>query len=354
MKSLFKIVLSIVVVTSIFSCQQTDDVTAPPARPYAEVYPEDTLKIRQFMETHYITVDADYNTTFTQIPAGGTQQPISDMAELESVERDFHDIKYKIYYLKLREGIGETTTRLDSAFVSYKGNTFAKTTTDGVDTYTQNIFDQSDTPVWFSLEDVIKGWGEIIPEFKTGTHIVNQDGTISFDNYGAGVMFLPSGLGYFNTASGNISSYSPLIFNFKLYKQHARDHDQDRILSKYEYGQPELDGVVDHVNGKINYNKTALDTDDDGIPDYLDIDDDGDGFLTKFEIKKPVPLLPNQGTSLYYPFHPITDNPTTSQNEEEPKGIPSKELLNGSPDGATLSRLRRHLDKTSKPPFTIY
>ena len=171
------------------------------------MYPEDLAKIEAFLNTHYVTVDADYNTTFTQIPAGGTQTPISQMSNLEHVERNFHDITYKIYYLKLREGIGETTTRVDSAFVSYKGNTFTKTTADGVDTYTQNVFDQSETPVWFALEDVIKGWGEIIPEFKTGTYTSNPDGTVSFDDYGAGVMFIPSGLGYFNTVTGNIDSY---------------------------------------------------------------------------------------------------------------------------------------------------
>ncbi len=355
MKSLFKIVLSVVLISSIFSCQKTDDVTAPPARPYADVYPEDLAKIEEFLDTHYVTVDADYNTTFTQIPAGGTQQPISEMAELNFVERDFHDIKYKIYYLKLREGTGETTTRVDSAFVSYKGNTFTKTTADGVDTYTQNVFDQSETPVWFALEDVIKGWGEIIPEFKTGTYTSNPDGTVSFDDYGAGVMFIPSGLGYFNTATGNIASYSPLIFNFKLYKQRSRDHDLDKILSKYEYGLPELpNGEVDYVNGKINYNKTALDTDGDDIPDYLDVDDDGDGFLTKFEVKKPTTFL---GLSLYYPFNPVADDPSTPENEFEPKGIPSKDIIDidtNEPDGTTLTRLRRHLDKTAKPPYNVY
>lgn len=329
MKSLFKIVLSIVVVTSIFSCQQTDDVTAPPARPYAEVYPEDTLKIRQFMESHYITVDADYNTTFTQIPTGGTQQPIADMPELNFVERTIHDISYKIYYLKLREGVGESPTRVDSSFVSYKGNTFAKTTTDGVDTYTQSVFDQSDTPVWFALEDVIRGWGEIIPEFKTGTYTSNPDGTVAFDNYGAGVMFLPSGLGYFNTATGNISAYSPLIFNFKLYNQRYRDHDLDKILSKDEYGP--------------DFNEEALDTDADGIPDYLDIDDDGDGFLTKFEIRHSITTgtPPNDVTTYYYyPFNgAAVDDPSTPYDDT--RGIPN--CLN---DYTTPARIRKHLDAT--------
>ena len=37
------------------------------------------------------------------------------------------------------------------------------------------------------------------------------------------------------------------------------------------------------------------DTDKDGIPDFYDIDDDGDNYTTKFEIKNPLTGLP-------YPF----------------------------------------------------
>jgi hypothetical protein len=331
MKSLFKIVLSIVIISCTFSCQNNDTVAATPPRPFDEVYEEDLAKIEDFLATHYVTVDADFNTIFTQIPTGGTQTPISQMSNLEYINRDVHDITYKIYYLKLREGSGEITTPVDSTFVTYKGSTFTKSTTNDVVTYTQNVFDQSQTPVWFALEDVIRGWGEVIPQFKTGSHVANPDGTVSFQNYGAGVMFLPSGLGYFNSATSNIASYSPLIFNFKLHSQKSRDHDRDQILSRIEYGP--------------NFNLDALDTDGDKVPDYRDVDDDGDGVLTKVEIKKPTPFL---GSSLYYPFDPVADDPSTpSVNELEPKGIPS-----ASGDGISPTRLRRHLDKATKPPYT--
>lgn len=346
MKTLVKLVLVIIFTTSIFSCQETDSVSAVEARPYAEVYPEDLAKIEAFLNTHYVTVDADYNTTFTQIPVGGTQTPIAQMSNLEHIERNFHDITYKIYYLKLREGIGESPTRVDSSFVAYKGNTFTKTTTNNVDTYTQNVFDQSDTPVWFALEDVIKGWGEIIPLFKTGTHTVNADGTVSYQNYGAGVMFLPSGLGYYNTATGNIASYSPLIFNFKLYNKRYRDHDRDQIPSRFEYGP--------------NFNETALDTDGDKLPNYLDVDDDADGVLTIVEIAFTYMDGTTQKTK-YYPYDgAAVDNPSTPYDER--KGIPRKftgPIISPSTlpspqdsDFTATDRLRRHLDKTCKPPYT--
>ena len=52
-----------------------------------------------------------------------------------------------------------------------------------------------------------------------------------------------------------------------MFNLQYRDHDRDGILSKYEYGP--------------DFNAEANDTDEDGIPDYIDVDDDGDGHLTK-------------------------------------------------------------------------
>ncbi len=335
MKSVLKIALLVVGITTLFSCTKSDDVTIVPPRPHAEVYAEDIVKIEEFLANHYVTVDADFNTTFTQIAAGGTETPISQMTELEFKEVNANDITYKLYYLKLREGSGENPTRVDSAFVSYKGNTVLKTTSEGANVFTQNVFEYSQTPVWFALDQVITGWAEIIPRFKTGTHTLNANGTITFEDFGAGVLFVPSGLGYYNRNVSSIPEYSPLIFNFKLYNLRFRDHDQDGILSKYEYG--DFDGI-------------PTDTDGDGIPDYLDVDDDGDGYLTKFEIKKPLPLQAGQGSSLSYPFDPVLDDPLTpTVDESEPKGIPD-----ASGDGTTPTRLRRHLDKNAKPPYTTY
>ena len=283
MKSFYKIVFALGFLTSLISCQNEDSVSLTPDRPYDEVYAEDIAEIEDFLDTHYVTVDADYNTTFTQIPDGGTQTPISAMPELTFKEVDLHDITYKVYYLNLREGSGENITRVDSSFVSYKGFSFSKTTFDNVDTYTQTVFDSKQSPIWLSLDEVIRGWTEIIPRFKTGTYSESSDGSISFDNFGAGVIFIPSGLAYFSSGTLTIPSYSPLIFNFKLHNLRRRDHDQDGILSMYEYG-PDFD-------------EDAIDTDGDGRPDYIDVDDDADGVLTKKERE-----IPGTDPVQYYDF----------------------------------------------------
>lgn len=327
MKSFYKIVFAFAFLTSLISCQNEDSVSLTPDRPYDEVYAEDIAEIEDFLDTHYVTVDADYNTTFTQIPDGGTQTPISAMPELTFKEVDLHDITYKVYYLNLREGSGESITRVDSSFVSYKGFSFSKTTVDNVDTYTQTVFDNKQTPIWLSLDEVIRGWTEIIPRFKTGTYTSLPDGTISYDNFGVGVIFIPSGLAYFSSGTLTIPSYSPLIFNFKLHNLRRRDHDQDGILSMYEYG-PDFD-------------EDAIDTDGDERPDYIDVDDDADGVLTKVERS----FTYDDGgitKTAYYPYNgALVDDPSTPYDDT--RGIPSC-----SNDFTTPTRLRRHLDPTCR------
>lgn len=328
MKSLIKIVLVLSLFTGFYSCQNDDSISATPDRPYGEVYIEDIEEIEDFLHTHYATIDSEYNVTFTQIPEGGSQQSVWDMPELvKDYEVELHDISYKVYYLNLREGSGENITRVDSSFVSYKGFSFAKTTVDAVDTYTQTVFDSKQNPIWLSLDEVIRGWAEVIPKFKTGTFSSQVDGTISFDNFGTGVMFLPSGLAYFSSGTLTIPSYAPLVFSFKLHNLRRRDHDRDGILSMHEYGP--------------NFDDDAIDTDGDERPDYIDVDDDADGVLTKTE--RSFTYLDGTETKTgYYPFNgALVDDPSTPYDDT--KGIPSC-----SNDFTTATRLRRHLDPTCR------
>jgi hypothetical protein len=324
---LIKIVLVLSLFTGFYSCQPDDSTDVVPARPYEEVYLEDIAEIEEFLDTHYVTVDAEYNTTFTQIPDGGSQIPVSDMPELEFEEVDMHDITYKVYYLNLREGTGENPTRVDSTLVAYKGNTIYKGTVNGNTVYDQSVFEENVNPIWFSLDGVIRGWSAIIPKFKKGSYNSNSDGTISYSDFGVGVVFIPSGLAYFNSIRPGIQAYSNLVFNFKLHNLRRRDHDRDGILSMNEYGP--------------NFDDDAIDTDGDERPDYIDVDDDADGVLTKTE--RSFTYLDGTETKTgYYPFNgALVDDPATPYDDT--KGIPSC-----SNDFTTATRLRRHLDPTCR------
>ena len=316
-------------------------------REYPVQYRADLDSIDKYLNTHYIeSVDADFNITFAKIPAGGTQLSIRNQQNypLQSVDvqNDIHGVNYKIYYLKLREGTNERTTAVDSIYVSYRGTLLKNTQ-----------FDYSETPVWFQLENVVAGWGEIIPLFKTGTYDTTPGPNPStFSNFGAGVMFLPSGLAYYNQMpSSLIPPYSPLVFSFKLKSQKSRDHDGDGILS------------INEVNPTIpNQKPKNYDSDGDGKPNYLDIDDDGDNYMTKVENRRPYILINNVLTpNGNFPFNGATvDNPLTP-NIDERQGVPRKFTGPNNPannlptplpsDYTDPNRLRRYLDPTSYPPF---
>ncbi|WP_300570757.1 FKBP-type peptidyl-prolyl cis-trans isomerase [Flavobacterium sp.] len=325
---IFKIV-TLLFVGLFISCQKPEEATPIPVIPKAEQYPVDLAAIDKYLDEYSMAVNADMDVTFTKIPtpnSGGLQsiraQYITPSANpFKTVTRD--GIDYKVYYISLREGTGKKPTSVDSTLVSYKGLLLDQT-----------VFDQAQNPIWLTLDGVIEGWKEIFPLFKSGDAVADDtNGTVTYTNYGAGVMFLPSALGYYNQRAGLIPGYSPLIFSFKLNKVRYRDHDGDKVLSKFE----DLNGDGDFTND---------DTDGDGRQDYKDQDDDGDDVLTRFEVRKPTPF---SGPSLYYPFDPIFDDPMTAEDETEPKGIPD-----ASGNGTSPTRLRRYLDKNTKPPYTTY
>jgi hypothetical protein len=176
-------------------------------------------------------------------------------------------------------------------------------------------FERTVTPVWTTFPserlEFRSGLRQIFPLLKTPETVTpNDDGTISYTNYGNCVVFIPSGLAYYNLSSGaNIPAYSNLAFQIKLKGLRYNDHDRDKILSKDEIYDPTGDTDIGLFN---------QDSDGDGIPDFLDTDDDGDGVLTRNELK-----IPGTTPQQYYPFNDI---PSCSGDQVDP------------------NRLKKHLD----------
>lgn len=274
LKSIFFLIFGVAFV----SCNKDDKAEDVYVIPYAEQYPKDIAAIEKFLGEYYMEVSSDFDVTFTKIPDGNPDNKVSimDQTDYPLLNKNVlsNGVNYKVYYINITKtaanssdpdyfGANESPSKVDSVFVSYKGRLLDNTS-----------FDESNTPVWFEMTRTIEGWGEVLSEFKTGNHVYDDlTGVVTFSDFGAGIMFLPSGLGYYNNSSVSISAYSPLIFNFKLKKLNYVDHDYDRIDSRFE--------INVGADGKF------ADTDGDGYPDYLDQDDDNDGYSTKNEIKKP-------------------------------------------------------------------
>lgn len=310
----------------LFNSCNNEDTTSVSLRDRTEVYDENIIEIREYLESNYLTFDANNNVTAELIPDGGTQTSIWDTY----AENDFNGtgettvpyievkndtrtsiytdgkindpVNYKLYYIKINEGVGETPTQVDSTFVAYKGWNLNNV-----------VFDQNNIGRWFTFPESsmssISGFRQILREIKTeaidgsGT-TVGTDGVVTHSGYGDIIVFIPSGLAYFGTTLTNISAYSPIAFRIKLFYRKERDHDGDRLLSNYEdfsydnngdriYG---IDGDNDFFNDDTNGND---------LPDFLDVDDDGDGFLTKFEIRYEPDAVGNPGVYDYYDYSSI-------------------------------------------------
>ncbi|UFH35490.1 FKBP-type peptidyl-prolyl cis-trans isomerase [Flavobacterium acetivorans] len=326
----FYFILSITTL-SLFSCSKNNDTPEiTPPRDYEVQYKTDIADIETYLKENYIEdVSPDADIKITKIPAGGTQPSIwsykdkASFPKLLSRPVKLHGISYTLYYLVLSEGKAgnPSPSNMDAVLAAYKGEYLSSKTVDGVTTISSTFFEETKNPQqMFSLQSVIRGWSEIFPQFKTGTYVSNADGTVSYSDYGAGVMFIPSGLGYFSSGSAAIPAYAPLVFSFKLFEIQRLDQDGDGIPSYLE--DLDGDGYVYDYRDTTNFPtkpETANpdDTDGDGIPNFLDVDDDGDGYTTKLEIKDPLTGLP-------YPFLVI---PSCDGNTTDP------------------ARKKKHLDK---------
>ncbi|MBG6062883.1 hypothetical protein IWX83_002686 [Flavobacterium sp. CG_9.1] len=294
---------------TLFSCSKDDVAPITPPRDYAVQYATDLNDIEEYLKNYYIEdVSPDVDTKITKIPTGGSQSSIwsylnsTTFPKLLSKEVKLHDITYKLYYVVLREGVGQSPSNTDRVLTAYKGEYLGRTKVAEVETLTPTFFEEARSPQqFFNLTSTIVGWGESFPQFKTGTYSSNADGTVSYQNFGAGILFIPSGLGYFNSGSANIPSYAPLVFSIKLYEINRVDSDNDGIPNYLE----DVNG-----DGYMRVLATGVanpdDTDGDGIPNYLDTDDDGDGVSTRTEITAA------NGTIIPFESIPSCDGNTTN------------------------------------------
>jgi len=243
---------------TIISCNndEEDDVIEPP-RDVSEQSITDDQSLKNYLSTHFYNYDdfLDRSTSSeisldTISDINSQKIPLIDQVEKSVIRVKTSDgsfIDHSLYYLVANEGVGKNPALVDSTYLSYQGKLL-----------NGNVFDQSFGPVWFDLTQVVRGFREGIPFLKSGTFEVSEENVVTFSNYGQGVIFFPSGLGYFSNNSGPIPAYSPLIFKINLYSVNQTDHDGDGILSADEFDL-DGDGIGD-------------DTDGDGIPDYLDND----------------------------------------------------------------------------------
>ncbi|WP_281322512.1 FKBP-type peptidyl-prolyl cis-trans isomerase [Flavobacterium aestivum] len=327
----FYFILLIATIAIVSCSKDKNDDEFEPLRDYTTQYATESVAIEDYLKTNYISeivnhpgFPDDQDVTIKKITDAATQPSLwsylnsPTLPRLTSREVVKHEVHYKIYTLVIREGIkggttasgGEYPSNVDAVFAGYKGTLLDGTVFDssnnGQKQYNLDGFAAHDGGI-----PVISGWSECFPQFKTGWVSSDASGTIKYNDFGVGVMILPSDFGYYGNAQTDIPVYSPLVFSVKLYALKRFDHDSDGILSFQE----DIDGDR-YLNILATGVSNPDDTDGDGAPDFLDFDDDGDNYATRGEVK--------DANGKYYEFDKIPDC---------------------SGDQTTVGRLKRHLDK---------
>ncbi len=272
----------IAIFIAFISCEQDDDPTVTfEERDRTEQQVKDKDSLISYLTNHY------YNSSFfgtgdnhkytdiiiTELPIDevtgeylAMPNPTENTLLIDAVEiltTTYFDTDYEYYILRLNQGAGGAPKFTDQVRVKYEGSSIE----DG------DVFDSRITP-WdlplvgngFTTFGTIRAWQLVLPSFNSALDFSPNNGVIDYNNFGFGVMFVPSGLGFFSGSSSG-SSYDNLIFKFELLQFEQEDHDNDGIPSYLE----DLDGDLD-VNDD--------DTNGDEFPNYIDLDDDGDGVLT--------------------------------------------------------------------------
>jgi FKBP-type peptidyl-prolyl cis-trans isomerase len=223
----------------------------------------DNDSLVKFLKNHYFDTSLD-----SVKPMISGKTALFDDSKLNSMPVIDNETDYTLYYYVNRVGepdpIKEYPTVMDSVLVKYYGQRIV--TTDSI----SNSFDNNNV-IWFTLNAVIRGWSYGFTNFKGGKNTTNN-GPITYENGGKGILFIPSGLAYRNIGSGGaILPNENLLFYINLFDHvENTDHDNDGLAAIFE----DPDGDGDPRND---------DTDEDLLPNFIDSDDDNDGILTKDE-----------------------------------------------------------------------
>ena len=249
-----KLIYIALLTTVCFSCKK-EEVEVEPPRDVGEQALTDEQSLEDFLSTHFYNYEdfEDLNVQpklqiDTLSGENARKIPLIEQVRKEIIRVKVSDgsiVDHSIYTLIAREGNGTSPSSVDSTYLSYEGILLNKMR-----------FDRSAAPIWFDLTGLVRGFREGITRLKSGDFSVDENNVPVFSNYGQGAIFMPSGLAYFNSATGAVPAYSPLIFKIDLYLVEQTDHDGDGIPSIEEF---DLDG-----------DGAADDTDEDGVPDYLD------------------------------------------------------------------------------------
>ncbi|HLW14684.1 MAG TPA: hypothetical protein VKX30_04215 [Flavobacteriaceae bacterium] len=166
----------------------------------------------------------DYRVVIDSILPGSDKIPLIEQVEYKMVEDPYEpEVKYKLYYLKVAQGEGKPVDGAEAAHITYEVWNLE----------TNELLEQTNSsePKAFVIDNKSTNAGlkEALKEFNASDGFIeNEDGTISYQDYGIGAVFVPSGLAFFNNPplSTPIGYYNQLIYTFHVIGVSEKDEDE--------------------------------------------------------------------------------------------------------------------------------
>lgn len=315
--------LTSALVLGFISCNKDDNDSSSSveARDRTEQYATDLDSIETYLETHFYNYEEFANNPNAKIVfdtidgVNADKIPLINQVDYKMVfdQNEEENLEYKLYYLKVREGGGSQPTFGDRVTLNYKGNTIYG-----------DVFDSKVTPIPLSLPSTVQGFREVMVEFRSATSVdIDNSGNQNFTDYGIGAMFIPSGLGYYENYITGIPTYSPLIYTIELMSNTKfTDDDGDGIYNILE----DLDGNRDLANDDTDedFIQNFIDSDDDGdgTPTSEEIITEIVTATTQSEIEN-LPLESNQFLGEIIEVNGGFESILTTLPDENGNGIPN-------------------------------
>lgn len=290
-----------------------------PPRLLSEVAVENEAEILDFLQTHYYNYEdfqnppENFDNEIIIKPIGlqdSDKTPLIEQVNTIDIlvsNQEFsleveEEVNHRMYYIIAKNGNDISPYVADSTLIRYKGLNFDL-----------ESFDQSLNFNWIELSGFIRGVANGISKLKGSKEFSDLgDGNVDFPNSGVGIIFIPSGLGYFNSnqaALAGLNRYEPAIFSIELGRVvENTDSDNDGIPNRFE--------DLNNNNNPFDENTDEQTEKERGLPigiaNFRDLDDDGDGVPTREEISNPDGTLavqfPTAENPNIVPVFPDDDN----------------------------------------------
>ncbi|WP_417359386.1 hypothetical protein [Galbibacter sp.] len=273
---------------ALMACKSDDDNNpdGPTLRDLSEVTAENETELQAYLKTHFYNYEEfanptegfDYKIVFDTIAGDNADKiPLIDRPELKDMVVSVDDVPHKMYILNVRQGTGDKPLLGDQVVVKYEASNPDGTIVDASAVEFSSPTLSTDPQQMYQFTE---GFTHLILDLHVGSgYVENADGTLTWNNdYGIGACFVPAGLAYYR--SGN---YKPFIFKVDMlaFNQIDQDYIYDYTAGGNVSSPDGIPSSMEDVNG--NGDPRDDDTDGDGIPNYLDADDDNDGILTIYE-----------------------------------------------------------------------